>query len=201
MPTKPGVPAQGNQPGSRQTRNEAKTWRLGGPATPICVQKLQDDMDVNCTGTNNGFKPAGTYGVLSTSIAAYDPDYSTRTGRDFAADIGSVNATHPVNVWPTGGYSSVTAIARRLPACREAFLFNALFAPSIERKGRLRATVDVVEANDVVLAQITAGLHLDQLQQHFAGVAQTVRAAEWNKGALVFAEQEHFLVAGDLSSA
>jgi subtilase family serine protease len=52
----------------------------------------QGDMDVNCTGTHNCYKPSGTYGVLSTSNSAYDPAYGTGTGWDFATGIGSVNA-------------------------------------------------------------------------------------------------------------
>ena len=52
----------------------------------------QGDMDVNCTGTHNCYKPSGTYGVLSTSNSAYDKAYGTGTGWDFATGIGSVNA-------------------------------------------------------------------------------------------------------------
>ena len=36
----------------------------------------------------------------------------------------------------------------------------------------LDAVVDVLEANDVVLAEIAAGLHLDQLEVDLAGVGQ-----------------------------
>src|SRR5262249_34988305 len=34
--------------------------------------------------------------------------------------------------------------------------------------------VDIVEPEDVVLAEITSGLHLDQLQRNFAGVGEPV---------------------------
>ncbi|HUK32230.1 MAG TPA: S53 family peptidase [Candidatus Acidoferrum sp.] len=50
------------------------------------------DMDVNCTTTNNCYRPSGTNGVLSTSDAAYDPAYKTSVGWDFATGIGTVNA-------------------------------------------------------------------------------------------------------------
>ncbi len=60
----------------------------------------QGDMDVNCTGTHNCYKPSGTYGVLSTSTTAYAPAYKTGTGWDFATGIGTVNAANLVNNWP-----------------------------------------------------------------------------------------------------
>jgi subtilase family serine protease len=52
----------------------------------------QGDMDVNCTGTHNCYRPSGTNGVLSTSTSSYSPAYKTGTGWDFATGIGSVNA-------------------------------------------------------------------------------------------------------------
>jgi subtilase family serine protease len=61
----------------------------------------QGDMDVNCTGTHNCFRPSGTNGVLSTSNTAYQPAYGTTTGWDFATGIGTVNATNLVNNWNT----------------------------------------------------------------------------------------------------
>jgi subtilase family serine protease len=50
------------------------------------------DMDVNCTTTNNCYRPSGTNGVLSTNSSAYDPAYGTSVGWDFATGIGTVNA-------------------------------------------------------------------------------------------------------------
>jgi subtilase family serine protease len=50
------------------------------------------DMDVNCTTTNNCYRPTGTNGVLSTNSAAYDLAYGTSVGWDFATGIGTVNA-------------------------------------------------------------------------------------------------------------
>jgi subtilase family serine protease len=57
------------------------------------------DMDVNCTGTYDCYKPSGTYGVLSTSDSAYSKAYGTGTGWDFATGIGSLNAANLVNNW------------------------------------------------------------------------------------------------------
>ncbi len=60
----------------------------------------QGDMDVNCTGTHNCYRPSGTYGVLSTSNSSYAKAYGTGTGWDFATGIGTVNAANLVNAWP-----------------------------------------------------------------------------------------------------
>ena len=57
------------------------------------------DMDVNCTGTNNCYRPSGTNGVLSTSNSSYLKAYGTGTGWDFATGIGTVNAANLVNNW------------------------------------------------------------------------------------------------------
>ena len=38
------------------------------------------------------------------------------------------------------------------------------------------APVDILEAHDVVLAQVAARLHLDDLERHLAGVGQAVAA-------------------------
>lgn len=59
------------------------------------------DIDVVCTGTNNCYKPSGTYGVLSTSDSAYLPAYGTGTGWDFSSGIGTVNAYNLVFNWGT----------------------------------------------------------------------------------------------------
>ena len=73
---------------------------VGGSCVFYDIQK--GDMDVNCTGTTNCYKPSGTYGVLSTSSSSYAPAYGTGTGWDFATGIGSVNAYNLVMsaTWP-----------------------------------------------------------------------------------------------------
>jgi subtilase family serine protease len=59
------------------------------------------DMDVNCTGTHNCYKPSSTHGVLSTSTSSYLPAYGTGTGWDFATGLGTVNAYNLVYNWTT----------------------------------------------------------------------------------------------------
>ena len=72
----------------------------GGPASScIFYDVTLGDMDVNCTGTNNCYKPSGTYGVLSTSNTTYSKAYGTGTGWDFATGIGSVNVYNLVHGW------------------------------------------------------------------------------------------------------
>ena len=50
-------------------------------------------------------------------------------------------------------------------------------------------SVDVFVADDVVLAQIAAGLHLDQHHRHLAGVLHPVHRAQRDIDRLVFADQ------------
>ncbi len=57
------------------------------------------DMDVDCTGTHNCYKPSGTYGVLSTSNTTYSKAYGTATGWDFSTGIGTLNAANLVDNW------------------------------------------------------------------------------------------------------
>ena len=61
----------------------------------------QGDMDVNCTGTHNCYRPSGTYGVLSTNNTSYQPAYATGAGFDFATGIGTINAYNLVFNWNT----------------------------------------------------------------------------------------------------
>ncbi len=65
----------------------------------IFYDVTQGDMDLPCTGTNNCYKPSGTYGVLSTSNTAYQPAYGTQSGWDFASGIGTVNAYNLVKAF------------------------------------------------------------------------------------------------------
>ncbi len=75
---------------------------LGNGVASSCIfyDVTQGDIDVNCTGSNNCYRPSGTYGVLSTSNSAYSPAYGTLTGWDFATGIGTVNVANLVNSWP-----------------------------------------------------------------------------------------------------
>jgi len=71
---------------------------LGNGVSSSCVfyDVTQGDMDMRCTGTNNCYRPSGTYGVLSTSNSAYDPAYVTTTGYDFPTGIGTPNVANLV---------------------------------------------------------------------------------------------------------
>ncbi len=57
------------------------------------------NMEVDCTGGHNCYRPGGSYGVLSTSNKAFLPAYANTTGWDYATGIGTVNATNLVNNW------------------------------------------------------------------------------------------------------
>ncbi len=75
---------------------------LGNGAASACIfyDVTQGDMDVNCTGSHNCYRPSGTNGVLSTSNSTYSPAYATTPGWDFATGIGTINAANLVNNWP-----------------------------------------------------------------------------------------------------
>src|SRR5688572_26497433 len=63
------------------------------------------------------------------------------------------------------------------------------------------AAVGVFETDDVVLAKIAAGLHLDDLERNLARVGQAVDLAEGNVGALVLAEDADLVAVRDLGRA
>jgi subtilase family serine protease len=73
----------------------------GNTAGSSCIfyDVTQGDMDVNCTGTNNCYRPSGTNGVLSTSNSSYSKAYGTNTGWDYATGIGTVNVYNLVMGW------------------------------------------------------------------------------------------------------
>ena len=50
------------------------------------------DMDVNCAGSHNCYRPSGANGVLSITDSSYKPAFSAGTGWDFATGIGTLNA-------------------------------------------------------------------------------------------------------------
>jgi subtilase family serine protease len=87
--------------------NSSCNSSLGNAVGGSCIfyDVTQGDMDVNCTGTYDCYRPSGTYGVLSTSDSAYQLAFGTQTGWDFATGIGTVNAYNLVNGWPTSNFS------------------------------------------------------------------------------------------------
>src|SRR5208337_5105780 len=76
--------------------------KLGNGVADTCVfyDVTLGDMDVPCTGSTKCYLPSGTYGVLSTSNASYQPAYGATTGWDFATGIGSVNAYNLAMAFP-----------------------------------------------------------------------------------------------------
>jgi subtilase family serine protease len=82
------------------TGSSACNSSLGNGIAASCIfnDVTLGDNDSDCQahaapiGLDNCYLPSGTYGVLSTSNAAYQPAYATGTGWDFGSGIGSVNA-------------------------------------------------------------------------------------------------------------
>ena len=79
----------------------------GNATSTTCVfyDVTQGDIDVDCSGSNNCYRPSGTYGVLSSSSSAYAPAFTATTGWDFATGIGTLNAANLVNAWSTSALS------------------------------------------------------------------------------------------------
>src|SRR3569833_4763045 len=57
------------------------------------------------------------------------------------------------------------------------------------------AGVNVLNADDVVLAEVSAGLHLDEVERNFPRFFQPVHAAERNEDRFVFSQQDFLIVA------
>ena len=66
---------------------------------------------------------------------------------------------------------------------------------------RSRPPVPVLQAHDVVLAQVAAHLHLDQLQRNAARVLQRVHCAYWQVDRLVLGQQPLLAVQRDAGRA
>jgi uncharacterized repeat protein (TIGR01451 family) len=81
--------------------NGACNSSAGNAAFDECVfyDVTSGDIDVDCTGTNNCYLPAGTIGVLSTNGSTFITAYGTTTGWDFATGIGTVNVGNLVKGW------------------------------------------------------------------------------------------------------
>ena len=66
---------------------------------------------------------------------------------------------------------------------------------------RLRSAVSVLEADDVVLAEIGARLHLDEVERDLAGIFEAVARAERNVGRLVLVQDQLLIALGHLGGA
>ncbi len=65
----------------------------------------------------------------------------------------------------------------------------------------LGATITVLIAYNIVLTEIFARLHLDDLERNLAWVFQAMGLAEGDVGALVFSEQKGFTALSNLGRA
>ena len=85
----------------------------GNSVASSCIfyDVTQGEMDVNCTGSHNCYRPSGTNGVLSTSSSSYSKAYGTTTGWDFATGIGTVNAYNLATNWNSGVVTPTSSIA------------------------------------------------------------------------------------------
>ena len=63
------------------------------------------------------------------------------------------------------------------------------------------ALVVVLEAHDVILAQVAAGLHFNQVKRRIADVFEAMLFPDGDVGGLVFVQQQGFLAASHLSLA
>jgi len=63
---------------------------------------------------------------------------------------------------------------------------------------QLFASIDVVEAHDVVLAEIAADLHLDQFERHLPGIAEPMNAADRDINGFVLVHAAHVIAERDL---
>lgn len=74
---------------------------LGSESESSCIfhDVAEGDMDVNCVGSFNCYKPSGTNGVLSTTSKAYSKAYNSHEGWDFATGIGTLNVGNLVKNW------------------------------------------------------------------------------------------------------
>jgi len=74
---------------------------LGKDSESSCIfhDVAQGDMDVNCLGKFNCYKPSGTNGVLSTTSKAYSKSYGSRESWDFATGIGTLNVGNLIKNW------------------------------------------------------------------------------------------------------
>jgi subtilase family serine protease len=83
------------------TGSSACNSSLGAAVGSGCIfyDVTLGDIDADCQGSYNCYRPSGTYGVLSTSNSSYSPAYKATTGWDFATGIGTVNVYNLVTKW------------------------------------------------------------------------------------------------------
>ncbi len=89
----------------------------GNAVSAACVfyDITKGDIDVNCTGGTECYRPSGANGVLSTSSTVNKTAYGTTTGYDLATGIGSVNASNLVANWPAPAKTAKKGIQNPKP--------------------------------------------------------------------------------------
>ncbi|MGD0887511.1 MAG: S53 family peptidase [Thermodesulfovibrionales bacterium] len=94
-----------------QGGNSSCNSSLGLFSDTSCIfyDVTQGDMDVPCVTSNNCYTPSGTFGILSTSSAAYQIAYGASIGWDFATGIGTVNVYNLVSNWSQAANSACAA--------------------------------------------------------------------------------------------
>ena len=56
----------------------------------------------DCRGPYDCFRPNGSYGVMSTADATYEPAFEAHPGYDYPTGIGTIDAANLVNNWARG---------------------------------------------------------------------------------------------------
>src|SRR5262245_57502287 len=102
--------------------------------------------------------------------------------------------THHKDLHKHGNEANSWANSDAFPACKK--LWKGGYAHdgskwsdvNYSRQSSSRAPIVVLDADDVILAKITSGLDLDQLQHDLAGIFEPVHCAHRNIDRLIFVD-------------
>lgn len=61
--------------------------------------------------------------------------------------------------------------------------------------------INILDPNDIVLAEIGTRLHLDQVERHLPGILQPMHAAKRDENRLILAEKNFLVIASDNGSS
>ena len=61
--------------------------------------------------------------------------------------------------------------------------------------------VNIVEAHDIVLAEVITRLYFDNIEDLVAGIFEIMRGSQWYENRLVFMQVENFIVAENARGA
>src|SRR5215468_1814794 len=90
--------------------------------------------------------------------------------------------------------SSICAIS----TCRVTLLRTVLPTSASGEAEGLSASVEIVQANDVIIAQIAPDLHLDQFERDLAGVGEAMNAPDRDVDRFIFVHAAHVVAERDL---